>query len=196
MCKNEQKRKALLVPKTQNKISVEKEFELREKRLKLTYKILYVVAVGWAVLLLVYMKSVSIEKMICNGILTILTVLLINILSFVFHEFRCLNIFQSTDDKTKELTDHKFQNIWNGFGLSCFISIGLVMLNIAYPTFINTWTIGISMSIGSVLMIIRSCFTIFLPARIKKVKRTADNVFNVIVLPILCYMFFAIDQLA
>lgn len=196
MCKNEQKRKVLLVPKTQNKISVEKEFELREKRLKLTYKILYVIAVGWAVLLLVYMKSVSIEKMICNGILTILTVLLINILSFVFHEFRCLNIFQSTDDKTKELTDHKFQNIWNGFGLYCFIAILLVILDATISNFIAIGTIVISMGIGAAILTINSCLLFLLPERMKKAKQRIDIIACNIAIPVLCYMLFAIDQLA
>ena len=191
MCKKEQKRKGLLVPKTQNKISVEKEFELREKRLKLTYKILYVIAVGWAVLLLVYMKSVSIEKMICNGILTILTVLLINILSFVFHEFRCLNIFQST-----ELTDHKFQNIWNGFGLYCFIAILLVILDATISNFIAIGTIVISMGIGAAILTINSCLLFLLPERMKKAKQRIDIIACNIAIPVLCYMLFAIDQLA
>ena len=101
MRKNRRKRKVLLTAKFQTKMSLEKEFELREKSLKLTYKIFYVVAAGWAGLLLLYIKSAKVERMICSGMLAILTTLLFSILSFVFHEFRCLNIFKDTDDEKK-----------------------------------------------------------------------------------------------
>lgn len=194
--KNRRKRKILLTVDSEAKLSLEKEFELREKRLKLTYKILYVVAVGWAGLLLAYINIEKTEKMLCGGMLAILTTLLFRIFSYVFHEFRCLNVFEDTDDQTKEMTDYKFQDIWNGFGLSCFIAVLLVTLNAVVPNFITIWTLGLATGVGSFVLLVRSCLSLFLPERMKKVKRWIDIVAYNVVIPALCYAFFAIDQLA
>ena len=177
----------IIVPiiKHNTKISIEKEFDLREKRLNLIYKILYVMVPIWVVLFISYTNNIGVETPIYCGLLAILTTFLWNILTYMFSEFKCLGLFKHSVDEAKENADNKFENIWKDFVLSLCLPILLVILNMAIPNFINTWTLGIPVTIGWIFIIVNYW--------IKNHK--FDIIIRIIKIPIICYALFAVIQI-
>jgi hypothetical protein len=165
------------------------EFELREKRLKLVYKILYVVVILWVALFLSYTsnKTVSYAPMFC-GILSLLTTSILNILFYAFGELRCMKIHDPTEDFEKESTDNKFLNILDTFSVSLLPSFVLFLVNILFPAVINKWSISVSIFIiGSSLIVFNTLYN-------KNIK--VKSIINNIIVPVIWYAFFAIAQLS
>ena len=92
-------------------------------------------------------------------------------------------------------SDYKFQNIWNGFAQSCFIAMIFVVLNVAVPNFINTWTIVIFMALGTIFLVVNRCLSFRKGDKIGKLKQGIDIISHDLVIPVLCYALFAINQI-
>ena len=69
---------------------IKAEFELREKRLKLVYKILYVAVALWAALFVSYATTEKSALPLYCGFLSALTAAILNILYYIFGELRCM----------------------------------------------------------------------------------------------------------
>ena len=101
---------------------IKAEFELREKRLKLVYKILYVAVALWAALFVSYTTTEKSALPLYCGFLSALTAAILNILYYIFGELRCMKIYAPAADESKVEADSKFVEIWNSFGLGVSIS--------------------------------------------------------------------------
>ena len=166
---------------------IKAEFELREKRLKLVYKILYVAVALWAALFVSYTTTTT-EKsalpLYC-GFLSALTAAILNILYYIFGELRCMKIYAPTADESKVEADSKFVEIWNSFGLGVSISALLTLIHTSFPAIINIVSVWIVVGVAAVLLAINSCF----------IKGKANPIIRNMTTPVLCYAFCAVAQI-
>ena len=105
-----------------NRISKAEYFELREKRLKLVYKILYVVVAIWIALLL-NISNDSLTKDIIPAyafLLSITSLMIIKIIKYALMEFRCMKVIGNIDEAVLTQTEDRYDNIWKSFGLGSF----------------------------------------------------------------------------
>ena len=108
---------------------IKAEFELREKRLKLVYKILYVAVALWAALFVAYATTEKPVLPLYCGFLSALTAAILNILYYIFGELRCMKIYAPAADESKVEADSKFVEIWNSFGLGVSIAALLTLIH-------------------------------------------------------------------
>ena len=165
---------------------MKEEFELREKRLNLVYKILYVLAALWIALFLSYTQNLGTATPIYCYFLAVLTTSISNILSFIFGELKCLKISLNTEEKTKIVADKRFIGIWETFGYSSFISIVLLWVNMSTPSVMTKITLLISMTISISVDLVINNFNF-------ANSKTKLNIHS-IVFPVTCYSFFALVQ--
>ena len=178
--------------KKEDELSLEKEFDLRERRLKLIYKILYVVAIGVGAVFVAFAEQAIETKPIYCGVLSVLVSFLINLLNFIFSEFRCIKVFGKVEDKTKNDAEFRFSYIWNSLAWSSFVSLAFTfanMLIIEYGTVpINNWFVTIPMGVALASLLIVTFFYNH-NTKIKEVVKS-------IAIPVICYCIFAFVQTA
>lgn len=122
-------------PSNNKKIDREKDFELRERRLKLVYKILYILVAAWAVLFIMFMKTdVKTESDMAAYcfLLAVISLYLVMIIKFIIRELSCLKIGGEVSNEEKEQTELTYKNIWNN--LLVVLLTGIVLC------FVNVWT--------------------------------------------------------
>nr|DAW21207.1 MAG TPA: hypothetical protein [Caudoviricetes sp.] len=122
-------------PSNNKKIDREKDFELRERRLKLVYKILYILVAAWAGLFIMFMKTdVKTESDMAAYcfLLTVISLYLVMIIKFIIRELSCLKIGSEVSHEEKEQTELAYKNIWNN--LLVVLLTGIVLC------FVNVWT--------------------------------------------------------
>lgn len=122
-------------PSNNKKIDREKDFELRERRLKLIYKILYILVAAWAVLFIMFMKTdVKTESDMAAYcfLLAVISLYLVMIIKFIIRELSCLKIGSEVSNEEKEQTELAYKNIWNN--LLVVLLTGIVLC------FVNVWT--------------------------------------------------------
>lgn len=122
-------------PSNNKKIDREKDFELRERRLKLVYKILYILVAAWAVLFIMFMKTdVKTESDMAAYcfLLAVISLYLVMIIKFIIRELSCLKIGSEVSHEEKEQTELAYKNIWNN--LLVVLLTGIVLC------FVNVWT--------------------------------------------------------
>lgn len=127
------------------------EFELRERRLKLVYKILYIFAISLGVISLIAVKYIDKNPVEIKSsiplfcfLLSFLSTGIISILSYAFRELKCMKINSKNIYKDKQDADTLFVRIWQGISLSIFFSLYFFILSIFFYSFIsNFYTIGI-----------------------------------------------------
>lgn len=122
-------------PSNNKKIDREKDFELRERRLKLVYKILYILVAAWAVLFIMFMKTdVKTESDMAAYcfLLAVISLYLVMIIKFIIRELSCLKIGSEVSNEEKEQTELAYRNIWNN--LLVVLLTGIVLC------FVNVWT--------------------------------------------------------
>lgn len=137
----------------ENKYGRIEYFELREKRLKLVYRILYVAVVLWiAALLCLDKNTLTIETVpFYAAILSISCLVIINIIKYALMEFRCMKVYGGFDDEMLKQTEEKYDRIWNSFGI---ILSGTAML-----VFIHMF-LFIKLDKEILMLIFGSCFGI------------------------------------
>lgn len=163
---------------------LEKEFNLRERRLKLVYRILYIVAALWASILIAYISITKSDAQIYCGILSLLTTFIINILYYVFAELRCMKISDHAKNDERNHADSCFLNIWNLFGLLLYLAVIITILNMNFVEMINKWSVSIVIVVGSVILSILSLI------KESKIKILIKNITFFVVL----YFFYASSQ--
>lgn len=164
---------------------IKAEFKLREKRLKLVYKILYVGVALWAALFVAYATTEKTVLPLYCGFLSALTAAILNILYYIFGELRCMKIYAPATDESKVEADSKFVEIWNTFGLGVIISTLLALLHTSFPTIINIASIWIVVGITTVLLVANDIL----------IKGKANLIIRNMATPVLCYAFFAVAQI-
>ena len=164
---------------------IKAEFELREKRLKLVYKILYVGVALWAALFVAYATTEKTVLPLYCGFLSALTAAILNILYYIFGELRCMKIYTPAADESKVEADSKFAEIWSTFGLGVIISALLALLHTSFPAIINIASIWIVVGVTAVLLAINSWF----------IKGKANPIIRNMTTPVLYYAFFAVAQI-
>ncbi len=146
--------------KSDNGVCIKQEskdisFDFREKRLKLVYKIMYVLAALW---IGVVLSSTQISKSnqlvnFYSFVLTLTSVTIVRILKYVILELRCLKIYQDDNEKSLlELTEIKYDSIWSFLGITIAIDALLFCLISLCPN-ITTGKIPIIMILGGLLSI-------------------------------------------
>lgn len=164
---------------------IKAEFELREKRLKLVYKILYVAVALWAALFVAYTSAGNNAFPLYCGFLSALTAAILNIIYYIFGELRCMEIYTPAADESKAEADSKFVEIWSSFGLGVSISAVLTLIHTSFPAIINIVSVWIVVGVTAVLLAINSWF----------VKGKANPIIRNMTTPVLCYAFFAVAQI-
>ena len=99
-------------------------FELREKRLKLVYKILYVVAAIWIAIFFSISQSnlKNSEIPIYAFVLSVSSMVIIQIIKYAIMEFRCMKIVGQLNEELMNQTESRYENIWMSFSL--ILSLG------------------------------------------------------------------------
>lgn len=129
-------------------------FELREKRLKLVYKILYVVAAIWIAIFLgisqIDLKNSEIP--IYAFLLSVSSMVIIQIIKYAIMEFRCMKIVGQLNEELMNQTESRYENIWMSFSL--ILSFGGLAL-ICHFKFVE------EISIMAFLIVFLICMTYF-----------------------------------
>lgn len=101
------------------RLSKSEYFELREKRLKLVYKILYVVVAIWIAIFLGLSQNnlKTTEIPIYALALATSSMVIIQIFKYAIMEFRCMKIVGKLSEKVKNQTEARYENIWMSFSL-------------------------------------------------------------------------------
>ena len=168
-----------------NKLKLKDEFELREKRLNLAYKILYPAVVAWLAVLYGYSANLGKITPLYCGTLAVLTVSIANILFYLIGEFKCLRITTVVKEETKNDSDTKFVGIWDAFSMSLVVAVLLAFANMAWPVIISQWSISIAFLIGYI--------TYEISRKIKN--RLLGVTIRNMVMTLMVYAFFAVIQL-
>ncbi len=94
-------------------------FDLRERRLKLVYKILYVVVAIWIAIFLNLSQSnlKTNEIPIYSFALAASSMVIIQIFKYTIMEFRCMKIVGQLSDELIKQTELRYDNIWKSFSL-------------------------------------------------------------------------------
>lgn len=90
---------------------IQQEFDLREKRLKLVYKILYLVAIAWGILLISFMKIETHTESSAGycGLLTITSIYLAAIVKYILKELSCMKITEYIPEEERKKIKKKLQ---------------------------------------------------------------------------------------
>lgn len=164
---------------------IKAEFELREKRLKLVYKILYVGVALWAALFVAYTSAGNNVFPLYCGFFSALTAAILNIIYYIFGELRCMKIYTPAADESKVEADSKFVEIWSTFWLGVIISTLLALLHTSFPAIINIASIWIVVVITAMLLVANDIL----------IKGKANLIIRNMATPVLCYAFFAVAQI-
>lgn len=94
-------------------------FDLRERRLKLVYKILYAVVAIWIAVLLSMAKNTLAGSQIpiYAFLLSASSMIIIQIIKYAIMEFRCMKIIGYLNDDLIKQTEIRYDNIWKSFSL-------------------------------------------------------------------------------
>lgn len=171
---------------SEEKLKLKEEFDLREKRLNLVYKILYVLAAVWAALFLSYANGPHDADPIYCGALSFLSTAIINIIFFIFSEIRCLRIATEVTPTEKSQADRAFSDIWNGFASTAFVAVLLTALNVSFPAIITASFISCGFIVGAIGIWVVPLIW----------KRDSVRILRNILVLFLCYLFFAVAQIS
>ena len=101
------------------KLTKTEYFDLRERRLKLVYKILYVVVAIWIAVLLSVAQN-TLEKSVIpiySFMLSASSMVIIQIIKYAIMEFRCMKVIGHLSEDLMKQTEFRYDNIWMSFSL-------------------------------------------------------------------------------
>ena len=115
-------------------------FELREKRLKLVYKILYVVVAIWLAVLLNISQNMFEKAAIpmYAFILSASSMIIIQIIKYIILELRCMRIIGEVDEEVMKQTENRYDNKWRLFPLILSLCGFVVIPHFIFEEKINT----------------------------------------------------------
>ena len=150
-------------------------FDLREKRLKLVYRILYVIVAIWIATLV----SISTQEMtkeiapMYAFLLAASSLIIINIIKYALMEFRCMKVIGSIDKSLLNQTEERYDNIWKSFSLILSFCALIMFIHIQNK---NTFSQDVFIWIFAV------CIMYFLVLSVVEVfqKKTSDKVIMIL----------------
>ena len=119
----------------EKKLGKSEYFELREKRLKLVYRILYAIVAIWIATLV----SISTQEMteeiapMYTFLLATSSLLIINIVKYALMEFRCMKVSGNIEESLLKQTEERYDNIWRSFSLILSLCALFMIIHIRYP---------------------------------------------------------------
>lgn len=161
------------------------DFEIRDKRIGIIFRVLYVVAAITTTLSLYRPQYTSANyPVICAGIVSFLFLTVFNLLVYIFNELKCLKIEKnSITEKQFTITEDSYSYIFIYFNIGLYVHLVLIvlmglvgsyltifstkviiLLNIVVATVVNNISSRNTKTkaIGSILYSIASYFTFFL----------------------------------
>ena len=169
-----------------NKEILEKEFDLRERRLNLMYKVLYVIVAIWLFLFYSYASNIGSSTFLFSTLLSIVTTTIFNILLFVFDELRCMKISRQADEELKNMAEDKYGDIWDGITISSLFPILFLIIS-CFITSVNGIKVILFVSyILSILVLVIGCFI-----KDKKIKFIAKTFAT----SLICFSTFSLIQI-
>lgn len=124
----------------EKKLGKSEYFDLREKRLKLVYRILYVIVAIWIAILI----SVSTQEMtkelapMYTFLLAASSLLIINIIKYALMEFRCMKVVGNIEESLLKQTEERYDNIWKSFSVILSLNALLMLLHMSFPFVLST----------------------------------------------------------
>lgn len=148
-----------------NKIGKKGYFELREKRLKLVYKILYIIVAIWIALVIsIGNADLTTETTpIYAFLLSVSSLCIIKILKYALMEFRCMKIVGELSQEVLVETETRYENIWKSFSVVLAFSALFMLLHILFPQIFNQVTCLSVAGIGSLYFSVLSIFDMVKP---------------------------------
>ena len=119
----------------EKKLGKSEYFELREKRLKLVYRILYAIVAIWIATLV----SISAQEMteeiapMYTFLLATSSLLIINIVKYALMEFRCMKVSGNIEESLLKQTEERYDTIWRSFSLILLLCALFMFIHIQYP---------------------------------------------------------------
>lgn len=114
-------------------------FELREKRLKLVYKVLYAVVAIWVASIICVGGQDMTRKAapIFAFLLAVSSLITIIMIRYCIMEFRCMRIIGKIDETLMEQTEERYDRIWRSFAPILSVSAFLMFLMVMFPRFMT-----------------------------------------------------------
>lgn len=114
-------------------------FELREKRLKLVYKILYAIVAVWiAVFISIGTQNITVQiSPIYAFLLAASSMLIINIIKYALLEFRCMKVIGNIEESLLKQTEERYDYIWKSFSVILSMNALFMVLHLSYSAFFN-----------------------------------------------------------
>ena len=144
----------------EKKIGKTEYFELREKRIKLVYRILYVVVAIWiAAILNITNETLTLSIIPAYTFLLATTSLMIvKIIKYALMEFRCMKVIGSIDESLLKQTEDRYDNIWKSFSLVLSLCALIMLIHIRYPNIFSEtaliWIFAVCVLYFSVLSVV------------------------------------------
>lgn len=187
------------------KLTIQEEFDLRERRIKLMYPILYAAAVIWVALIVLLGNGTINEDTIpifCS-IMTVDTLTILEIVKYVFSEFRCLKIKEEVSDNLKIGTDKLYDNVWIMFVINSVLSFLFLVIHLEHKDFLTIQRFTVLFIYSYIIFVISFFLGIkFIKEKIEKVIQkhkklitaliTALESSQMIIVPIIVYTLYVL----
>lgn len=170
-------------------------FELRTKRLTIVYKILYAFVAAWLAMLITAINGLNDKTFAFEDIPSItffissLTFCIIQMLSYILLEFRCMKIVDVYDEKLWKETEQKYDNIWNAFGIILCINLLCLLISTYFIDSIsminNIMTIGLI--VVSFIYTVKNVVYLFAYNKWQTFWKWS-NIISILISPIFCYL--------
>ena len=114
-------------------------FELREKRLRLVYKVLYAIVAIWVASII----SIGGQDMTRDAapifafLLAVSSLITIIMIRYCIIEFRCMRVIGKIDETLMEQTEERYDRIWRSFAPILSVSAFLMFLMVMFPWFMT-----------------------------------------------------------
>lgn len=175
------------------------EFELRERRLKLVYKILYIFAISWGVIFLNAVKYINENPVEIKStiplfcfLLSFLIVSLIYIIYYIFSELKCMKINESIKAEDKQQADKDFENIGIVLSISLLFSIILFSSETCKTIFKVNFILMLLVELSIIIIAIAYFLFKFKKGKNEKAKKKYSLSIIVIISTILAYLIFTL----
>lgn len=116
-------------------MSIKDEFELRDKLLKLMYKILYVLAALW-LSLFISLTTITLDSKLSPVycfFLTVLSLYIINIVKYSMQELSCMRINKKPSEQEKENADMFYTDIWRNSAIIAVVAAMAMFISMYIP---------------------------------------------------------------
>lgn len=162
----------------EKKLGKSEYFELREKRLKLVYRILYVIVAIWVATLI----SIGTQEMTTEiapmyaFLLAATSLLVINIIKYSLMEFRCMKVVGNIEESLLKQTEERYDNIWKSFSVILSLNALFMLLHMSFSSVFNTETLTVIFCVCILYFLVWSFIELFK----KKFKDITIRIFDIV----------------